>query len=276
MSDALIIDGVAQENVLARDRGLHYGDGLFETMALRDGRVRHWDRHMQRLARGARALGIEVPDEAVLRRQLGDLATPEACVVKLIVTRGDGRRGYAPDPQAPSRCLWRVEPWPEPAPALYERGARVAWLATTLARQSALAGIKHLSRLEQVLAARELAALEADEGLLCDARGDVIEAVSANVFVVHGERLSTPSLAHCGVAGILREAVLDAAREAGIDTAVTTLRRADFALADEVFLTNSVRGLVPVAQVGDVVYTRRNLCTTLGAQFGGPKDGGTP
>ena len=251
MNRSTLIDGRVADDELARDRGLHYGDGVFETIAWRDGAPRFFERHVKRLARGCAALGIRCPDEASLRTDLETLDPGDGpCVVKLVVTRGDGGAGYRPDEAASPRRLWQVRAWPSLDASCYARGVDVAWLDSRLSRNRALAGVKHLGRVEQVLAARELATHDTYEGLVRDRGGLVIEAVSANVFVVQGDRLLTPRLDEAGVAGVMREAVIDAARELGVDVEEACLRRADFARADEVFLTNAVRGIVPVRSLG--------------------------
>ncbi|MEO1574589.1 MAG: aminotransferase class IV, partial [Pseudomonadota bacterium] len=113
-----------------------------------------------------------------------------------------------------------------------------------------------LNRLEQILAARALSASGADEGLLCDPHGNVIEAVSANLFIRTGDTLVTPDVAHCGVGGVAREHVLEVAPALGYEPQVAPLRRGDVVAADEVFLTNALRGARPVASLDGVRWHR--------------------
>ncbi len=251
MNGVTLIDGRVSEDELVADRGLHYGDGVFETMAWQNGAPRFFGRHLARLARGCAVLAIRCPDESRLRADLEALDPGDGpCVVKLLLTRGDGGSGYRPDDDAAPRRLWQVRAWPRIDASCYGRGVDVVWLDSRVSRNRALAGVKHLGRVEQVLAARELATRDAHEGLVRDDGGLVIEAVSANVFVAVGGRLRTPRLDEAGVAGVMRAAVMDTARELGIDVEEACLRRADFARADEVFLTNAVRGVVPVRSLG--------------------------
>jgi 4-amino-4-deoxychorismate lyase len=221
-------------------------------MAWLGDRVRYRERHFDRLAEGCERLGLETPDGGELDAEIARLGLPDTpCVLKLILTRGVGGRGYAPpEAAAPPQRLWLTRPWPEIDASVYQAGVRVAWLTTTLSRQPRLAGIKHLNRLEQVLGAREVADLDADDGLLCDEFGHVIEAVAANLFCVRDGALHTPLLDYCGVRGVMREVLIETA--ASVDVAVHEwpLRRADVALSDEVFLCNSIRGIVPVCAVG--------------------------
>lgn len=249
------VDGVATQEWPVADRGLRYGDGVFETMAAPKGEVVHWKRHRARLRLGCERLGINGPDDLLLERELQRLDLSEPSVVRLTVTRGSGGRGYAPPVPQTHRRLWEVLNWPDLDPEIYSSGIRVAFLHTTLARHGALAGIKHLNRLEQVMAARELQRIEADDGLLCDNTGAVVEAVSANVFARHDGVVTTPLVNECGVAGVLREVILEGGRKLGLDIREDVLRRADVLLADEIFLTSSIRGVVPVRSIESLTLT---------------------
>jgi 4-amino-4-deoxychorismate lyase len=224
------------------DRGLAYGDGLFETMRVHDGDVPWWDAHWARLARGAVRLRIPLPDEARARREaLALLDAGEPGVLKLLLTRGGGGRGYAPPMDAKPTWILSCHALP---PAKGD-GLRLHWCATRLAPQPALAGLKHCNRLEQVLARAECDQPGADEGLMRDADGAVVSATSANLFVLREGRWSTPPLDRCGVAGVCRGfliPVLEAREQA--------LTAADVDAADAVFLCNAVRGILAVARIG--------------------------
>ena len=254
------VDGSPTSALPCDDRGVLYGDGLFETIAVVDGKLRAWPLHLARVQRGCRALAIVPPLGAEFDADLAtlepELVTRTRAVLRLTVTRGSGRRGYAPDRTSAARRIWSLSSWPSAmTPPARRIGLTAVWLQTTLARQPRLAGIKHLNRLEQVLAARELAGSNAEEGLVCDADGFVIEAVSANVFVRRSDTLMTPELSQCGVAGVARERVLQAANALGYRAVVTRLRRADVAAADEVILTNALHGARAVAELGGVRWS---------------------
>jgi 4-amino-4-deoxychorismate lyase len=224
------------------DRGLAYGDGLFETMRVQRGDIPWWDAHWARLAGGARRLGLTLPDAALVRTEARALLEDAFDgVLKLLVTRGSGGRGYAP-PDAPTPT-WLLSS--HPVRAVSPRGLRLHWCETRLAEQPSLAGLKHCNRLEQVLARREIVAADADEGLMCDGEGHVISATSANVFVLRENAWYTPRVDRCGVAGVCRAHLLPAlqARE-------THLWPEDVVHADGVFLCNAVRGILVVARVG--------------------------
>lgn len=226
------------------DRGLAYGDGLFETVLLRDGEPLLWREHMGRLQRGAERLGFALPDEQQLREPCRE-APSGLAVFKLIVTRGSGGRGYRP-PAAPSpRLRWQLDRF-EPQPARWQAGVRVRHCRLQLGRQPALAGIKHLNRLENVLARSEWQHDAIAEGLLCDSHGQLIEATCMNLFWSRHGRLETPRLAHCGVAGTLREALLTRLEIHEVDAPASVLLD-----AEAVWLGNSLQGVWPVTQLDD-------------------------
>jgi 4-amino-4-deoxychorismate lyase len=230
------------------DRGLAYGDGLFETMLVHAGQVSWWDAHWTRLQCGAQRLRMVLPDQAQVRSEADALfADGAGGVLKLIVTRGSGGRGYAP---ADTPANWMLSPHPLPITRSRDR-LSLRWCATRLATQPALAGIKHCNRLEQVLARAEwndpaMADTSADEGLMRSSEGDVVCAIAANLFVLRDGRWLTPKIDRCGVEGICRGQLL-----ALLETHEARLSVADVETADAVFLCNAVRGILGVARLGE-------------------------
>ncbi len=240
------VDGVAADTLGVKNRGLAYGDGLFETIAVQAGQLSLPVRHLQRLVDGCKRLAINLDAalvEAELQacaRQLGD------GVLKLIVTRGDSQRGYAADPLVPARRLIQGNP-PAAYPAAHgEQGVRLFECATRLAEQPLLAGLKHLNRLEQVLARAEWSGPDCAEGLMRDVSGRLIEGVFSNLFLVSDGQLQTPDLSRCGVAGVMRAELLAQAAGLGLCVQVRDLWLDDLQQADEVFVCNSVYGIWPV------------------------------
>jgi 4-amino-4-deoxychorismate lyase len=232
------------------DRGLAYGDGLFETMAASEGRIRWLELHFDRLEEGCRRLEIPMPSRSLLAREI-DACCPRQgrAVVKLIVTRGPGERGYAPpEPATPTRVL-TVSPWPDFPEANYRDGIVMRACQIRLGENPALAGIKHLCRLEQVLAQLELRGHAVQQGLLLDASGYIVGGTSSNVFIVAGAALATPALTRCGIKGVMRRAVLDAARALGVHADERDLVASELLDADEVFVSNSLFGIWPVTDV---------------------------
>ncbi len=246
MNPSVLINGRPATALDVADRGCHYGDGVFETIAVSGGEPLLWDRHLERLQRGCAHLGIVAPLAQVLTAEARQLvAGRQRAVLKILVTRGPAGRGYAPAPTSvPSRVLLSG-PWPDYPAEFAREGVAVRWCAMRLARQPRLAGIKHLNRLEQVLARSEWTGGEA-EGLMRDTEGYVIEGTMSNVFAVVRGTLLTPELSQCGVAGVMRAQVIAQARAAGLVCRETVLQPADIESADEIFLTNSLIGLWPV------------------------------
>ena len=244
-----LVNGVEGAAISTDDRGLQYGDGLFETMAASNGRVRRFPMHMARLAEGCHRLGMPMPSlesiETDCARVLEGLGT---AVVKLMVTRGPGPRGYPPPVEAtPTRIVVSTAGYASGAEAARPLLLRVC--ETRLGRNARLAGIKHLNRLEQVLAGAELREPPVDEGLVRSTDDRLISGTASNVFIVRKGRLLTPQISDCGISGVMREVVLRQAAELGIEVEVGDFTLADVERADELFLTNSVRGIRPVGFV---------------------------
>lgn len=234
----VIVDGTADGVLDPLDRGLQYGDGLFETLAWRNGRPRLVDYHLERLVAGCERLGIPAPASGTLLAEMAAAAAGPAATVKVIITRGSGPRGYRPPPAPRPRRIVAGFAAAEPAPGPWNaRSCR-----TRLGRNPALAGLKHLGRLEQVLARAEWSDPDVHEGLMQDELGRVVCGTQSNVFAVAGQRLLTPAVDECGVAGVMRRAVLAFARERGIEAAEVRLDVAGLLAAEEVFVTNALIG----------------------------------
>jgi 4-amino-4-deoxychorismate lyase len=247
MNARVLVNGAADRSIPVDDRGLAYGDGLFETLALRAGRLRFIDAHLARLARGCARLGIIAPPEALLRAQLATVSDGVAHgVVKILLTRGPGPRGYAPPASPEPTLIVSCHP-AEPS-----RGAtvplRVRDCATPVATSPALAGLKTLNRLEQVLARSEWHDPAIGEGLMRDEDGWYAGGTASNLFIVRDGTLLTPGLSRRGVRGIMRDVVLSASARLGIATAEVDLGRADLDGASEMFLTSALIGIAPVGE----------------------------
>ncbi len=246
----ILVDGEPVSTVSALDRGFCYGDGLFETIRIVDGRAPLWLRHMHRLTDGCARLALPSPDASVLAAEVGRIAGHrDAAVVRITLSRGPGRRGYAIDPSSTGTRVVAVADMPAIPHRLVDEGLVVRECRMRYALQPALAGIKHLNRLEQVLARSEWDDPAIDEGLMLDMEGRVVSAISANLFVVRAGRMSTPALERCGVAGVARSEVLAVTGASTVD-----LTPAELAGADEVFLTSSVRGILPVRAFGESTW----------------------
>lgn len=242
------VDGCPADTLPLKDRGLAYGDGVFETIAVKAGVPVLFDRHLQRLEGSCQRLAIPL-DPALVRMEMTDFARQLGDgVMKLLVTRGDSQRGYGPPPDTRSRRILQGGPLPSYPVSHAEQGVRLFPCQTRLAEQPLLAGLKHLNRLEQVLARAEWQDSEHAEGLMRDVSGRIVEGVFSNLFMVNGERLLTADLSRCGVAGVMRAGLLDQASALGIAVEIRDLHLSDLEQADEVFLCNSVYGIWPVRE----------------------------
>lgn len=259
-----LINGRSADCIATTDRGLLYGDGLFETLAVVDGVLCHWHRHLSRLQAGCQRLGIQAVDAVTLEQEClmiaGDI---DRAILKVIVTRGSGGRGYrVPDKPATTRIV-QLHDWPAYSPACAEHGVAVRVCNTRLGHNPALAGIKHLNRLEQVLARQEWDDADIMEGLLRDSSGYLIEGSMSNLFLVREGCLLTPDLQHCGVAGIMRTLILELARQLSIDVQVSHIEMRHLMEADEVFICNSLIGIWPVVAVDSRAFTIGTITTRL-------------
>lgn len=244
------IDGVRGDAVAADDRGLQYGDGLFETILVRANRPRFLETHLARLSQGLARLGIPFDEFDALRAEISTAAVqaPALAVLKIIVTRGSApRRGYAPSGERPRRI---VSLWPAAELANLEAGVALRIAQLRVADYSPLAGLKHLNRLENVLAAAEESG-GSFESLLLDTHGNVVSGVMSNFFVVKVGKVATPPVDRVGVAGVMRGIVLREAPGLRIPVDVRPLSLADIQEADEAFITNARLGVVPVRSVGE-------------------------
>ena len=246
----VLVDGRPDRSIGVEDRGLHYGDGLFETIAFRGGRPCLWQAHLDRLRAGAVRLGIPPPSDGLLREEVRRLLDgQDAGTLKLMLTRGIGPRGYRPPALAqPTRILLRY-PIAPPTRGWSEPAVAVTLCRVRMGANPALAGLKHLNRLEQVMARSEWDDPAIAEGLLCDARGRLVGGTMTNLFLVRDGRLRTPRLDEAGVAGTVRARVLHHARALGMALYEEHLYPRDLEHADGAFLTNALIGCQPIGRV---------------------------
>jgi 4-amino-4-deoxychorismate lyase len=265
MTAAVLVNGVSPADPLqalaVEDRGLHYGDGVFETALLADGRVRWLEHHLRRLALGCERLGITAPDAAALRSDVQRLSgSAQRAVLKIVVSRGIGPRSYRPSARANTTRIVALYPAPPP-PSTTQHALR--WCETRLGRNARLAGIKHLNRLEQVLAQAEWHDETIIDGLMLDTEGELVSGTANNVFLVREGVLVTPDLRFCGVRGIMRAEVLRVAQELGIAVGEEPLWPHDVAVASEVFITNAVRGIRSVNELGSLRWSSASVADRL-------------
>ncbi len=239
----LLVDGAPSTGHWPLDRGLQYGDGIFETMLVTNGRISLEDLHRARLAEGCRRLSFNA-DQSRIWEEVSRVATRySSAVLRLQLTRGVAlARGYAPTGH--ERTSWMLAVFDAPAAHVLPRPLRVRSLQSRLGENPQLAGLKHCNRLEQVLARQEMSGGNAFEGLLASSSGLLISGTMSNVFVELDGEIMTPALDRCGVAGVMRSAVLRAADRAGIRVLVRDVPFAALARVRALAISNARLGLV--------------------------------
>jgi 4-amino-4-deoxychorismate lyase len=250
LPERALVDGRPGLEVSVLERALHYGDGLFETIACVAGRPRFPGLHFKRLAEGCARLGLEA-DLAVLAREVRELAAGcERAIVKVLVSRGAARaRGYALTGREHATRITLRYAWAGDDPLAALQGVRVRLAAVRLGENPVLAGLKHCNRLEQVLARAEWSDPEIAEALMFSSSGALISGTMTNVFLVQEGKLCTPRVDRCGVAGVMRAVVLTAAAAAGLSPEERVLEAADLERAEELFLTSALTGVRPVREL---------------------------
>jgi len=273
-------EGRPVRDVPVDDRGLQYGDGLFETVAIRDGGPRLWDYHVERLQSGCDRLGFQSPGRALLDESLrtaldGSDMDHTRCAAKIIVNAAPGPRGYRRATTASDSPLVGIFESPPLAPARYRDGVTVRLCNSRLAIQPQLAGMKTLNRLEQVLARAEWQDPMIFEGLTLDTGGRLICGTMSNVFLVNDHGLVTPAITRCGISGVMRRCLLALLADAGISCEVRDVTAAELNDCHSLFLTNSQFGALPVTslagrplQSGTLFAKSRRLLTDHGIREG--------
>ena len=258
------------------DRATQYGDGLFETVAIRQGHPRFWTLHLERLLTGCERLGIPAPDVSALQEELAtslaesDIDTAFA-TAKILVTAGSGPRGYARTADSATRVLIGLSAARPGDSTWYSDGIRARVCQTRLAPQPRLAGMKTLNRLEQVLARAEWSDPTIREGLMLDTDDRLICGTMSNVFVVVDQSLVTPAITRCGVAGVMRRHLLAELQRRDINCEVRDIDLAEARAAAELFITNSQLGILPLQRlderrlaVGDVTREAMRIAAASG------------
>ncbi len=244
----VLINGEFQTKVSAADRGLLYGQSVFETVALVEGKARLFDSHLRRLKKGCETLLIplNINDiERELKVLLDFHAVERKQVLRITVSMSAGGRGYA-NPEMPSgNRILSLHPYPESYTTDASTGIVLGLSSVRLAQQPLLAGIKHGNRLEQILA-RSQWLPDWDEAVLRDTDDNVIEGTQSNIILIKQGQVYTPLLDQCGVDGVMKNWVMERLKDAGFSCQAVRLSVQDIIEADEVLLTNSIIGVWPV------------------------------
>ena len=249
-----LLNGQSADNIDLLDRGLHYGDGLFETIAVINGQPLCLDKHLQRLLSGCGRLKLEFNDAELLESEINSICKNiDRAILKITVTAGVGGRGYnrSSSELKPTRLL-AIHPWPDYPDNYSSQGIQVHLCSSRLGHNPGLAGIKHLNRLEQVLARNEWDDANTMEGLMLDIDDNVIEGTMSNLFLVYpNKKLITADVSLCGIEGIVRQYILDHCAELVYTSDVKKLSLDEVYAASEMFFCNSVAGIMPVRHLAD-------------------------
>ena len=265
----VLVNGEASSQTSALDRGLLYGQSVFETIAVANSKPCLLGLHLARLSLACNTLDIPIDLEAiksdleqVLVRIKGDSSLNNRAVIRLTLTMGEGGRGYLNPSEPDCTRIVSVHHYPDHPTGNWLDGIKLGVASIRLSHQPALAGIKHGNRLEQIIARSQWQS-DWNEALLLDHNDNVIEATQSNVFIVKGNSLYTPCLELAGVAGVMREYIISKQHNLGLKFESVSLSLKELKEADEVFLSNSVIGVWPVKQLGDHSYSCFKTSRTL-------------
>jgi 4-amino-4-deoxychorismate lyase len=264
-----LINGSFEQAISASDRGFSYGDGVFRTMRVRNGLPVSWPFHYQKLVADCAVIGIVCPSAELLMSDFQKLFEQELflddsnLVAKIIITRGEGERGYAPPViTVPTRVLIKSN-LPRYSAAHYEQGVQLHVCDTKLAAQPKLAGIKHLNRLENVIARMEWRDESIFDGLMMNDANQVIECTMSNIFVRFGKQLITPDLSKCGVAGITRQRILGLSSVLDLVVSTEEITLGQLLEADEMLICNSLYGAFQVTKIANITWPQQTLAEKI-------------
>ncbi len=251
----MLINGENTEYVAITDRGFQYGDGLFETIEVINGQPVFLKQHLARLKAGCMALKIPLPDNKPLIDEIDAVCKgSKLAVLKVMITRGSGGRGYRQPDNIESTRVISLHPFPDYPDINSQSGIIARFCETRLGLNPALAGIKHLNRLEQILARAEWTDPAIQEGIMLDINNHVIEGTMTNMFYVKNSIIYTSSLKLSGVAGVMRHIINGLAVEQDFKLVEHDYSKEDLLAADEVFLCNSIIGIWPIKQLEQVNF----------------------
>ncbi|MDH5735909.1 MAG: aminodeoxychorismate lyase, partial [Gammaproteobacteria bacterium] len=252
----ILINGEFDNLISVNDRAFQYGDGVFETIACKNNKLIFWDEHMDRLNNACKVLRLNLIDESIWIDDIKKLVSSNQndLAIKLIYSRGNGQRGYRlPAAPEPVRVVMSA-PLPLYSDEFYATGVKLIVCNTPASINSRLAGIKHINKLENVLARNEWFDPDIFEGLMLDDYGNVIEGTMTNVFAIKNNSLYTPILKRSGVNGIIRQKVIQLAKNNNIVTQQIEIKLEKLLEMDELFITNSFIGITPVYQLQNKIF----------------------
>jgi 4-amino-4-deoxychorismate lyase len=263
-----LINGYIRAGLSPVDRGLSYGDGIFRTLRVCLQAVQtepgSWALHYKKLEQDCKALAITCPSAELLLSDIRQLfPLKDEGVAKIIITRGETDRGYAISNGTHTTRIIIKTPIPIYPTGNFTEGVRLHLCQLRLSAQPRLAGIKHLNRLENVLARMEWTDSNIAEGLMLDENGLAIECTMSNLFARFNTRLVTPNLNKCGVAGVTRDRILEAASGLGLEAEIADLTLENLMQADEILICNSLYGVWQVSELDNQCWQPQRLAKRL-------------
>ncbi|WP_017348077.1 aminodeoxychorismate lyase [Pantoea sp. A4] len=254
------INGLPADTINASDRAIQFGDGCFTTAAITGGKIQLLEAHLQRLKQGCLCLKLAEPDWMQLESEMRQAARgQQKAVLKVILTAGSGGRGYSRQGCGPTTRIISVAAWPQHYQQLAVDGVQLSISPIPLARSPLFAGIKHLNRLEQVLIRSHLDEESADDTLVLDTEGQVVECCAANLFWREGQQIFTPDVEQAGVNGVMRRFIMAQLASAGDVCHIVRCGPERLLMADEIVICNALMPVLPVRQLQHVHYHDRSL-----------------
>jgi 4-amino-4-deoxychorismate lyase len=275
-----LINGVSSDFLNVNDRSIHYGDGVFETILCNSRRLFYWQQHYQRLKLSADKLKISCPSEAIFLADITKLLDGNAFVtsddnetaftIKIILTRGDGERGYLYPQKNDSNRIVLISSLDKAYSSLLSNtllSGDLCFCQQQVSINKNLAGLKHLNRLENVMARNEwgTGSSEANiiDGLMLNANQHVIEGCMSNLFAIKNNTLLTPDLSLSGVNGVMREVIINLANDNNIDFTISDLNQKDLYAMDGLFISNSLIGMKAIIHLDNTAYEQLEMTTTV-------------
>lgn len=259
-----LLNGSPEEGLSVLDRAFAYGDGVFRTLLVRHGQPIQWELHYAKLRDDCERLKIICPDESLILEDIQRLfKSAVSGVTKVIVSRGESARGYAVPPNIkPNRVVIKL-PAPNYPSVNFDEGVKLFLCHIRLSKQPVLAGIKHLNRLENVMARMESSDPDFADGLLLDENGFVIEGTMSNVFARFGNALLTPDLSQSGVAGVTRQRILKMSGALGLEIKVQAFTLDTLLNADEMIICNTLFGAWQVTSLSNKLWNKQMLASKI-------------
>ena len=260
-----LINGVVADYLTVHDRAIHYGDGLFETILCHNKQLYFWPQHYFRLKQSAEKIKLSCPDESLLLDDIAELLKDcdegLSYAIKIIITRGSGKRGYQFEKKSTINRLIFSSMIEKSYSSLLSNKLLSGDL--TICEQQVsinenLAGLKHLNRLENVLARNEEAIVNNNnviDGLMLNANKYAIECTTSNIFTVKNNQLYTPKLNQSGVQGVMRGTVIELAKKNNIKVSFLDMTINDIDTMDEMFITNSLIGMKKIDYLNNTNFT---------------------